>query len=82
MKTDLANVTITLEEEVVSWAQLEAARRGTSVPRLLAELLKQHVREQDGYGAAMRRALARKPFLKTKGRYPSRDHAHDRTRLR
>jgi hypothetical protein len=44
MKTDLANVTITLEEEVVSWAQLEAARRGTSVPRLLAELLKQHAR--------------------------------------
>jgi hypothetical protein len=82
MKTNLRNVTVTLEEEVARWARLEAAKRDTSVSRLLGEVLKQRMREQDGYGAAMRRALARKPFLKTNGRYLSRDEAHDRTRLR
>lgn len=34
------------------------------------------------YKAAKRRALARKPFLKTDGRYLSREQAHDRDRLR
>jgi len=37
---------------------------------------------QDKYEAAKRRALARKPFLKTDGRYLLRDQAHDRGRLR
>jgi hypothetical protein len=30
----------------------------------------------------MREALARKPFLKTDGRYLSREEVHDRARLR
>jgi hypothetical protein len=30
----------------------------------------------------MRRALARKPFLKTDGRYLSREEAHERSGLR
>jgi hypothetical protein len=30
----------------------------------------------------MRRALARKPFLKTDGRYLSREEVHDRANLR
>jgi hypothetical protein len=38
--------------------------------------------EQDGYQRAMRRALARKPFLKSDGRYLSRERVHDRPRLR
>jgi len=36
---------------------------------------------QGDYASAMRRALARKPFLKTDGRYLSRDHANNRARL-
>ena len=82
MKTRLRNITITLEENVARWARLEAARRDTSVSRLLAGVLRQHMRETDGYEHAMRRALARKPFLKTNGRYLSREEAHDRSRLR
>lgn len=35
---------------------------------------------ETSYETAMRRALARKPFLKTKGRYLSREEAHDRGR--
>jgi hypothetical protein len=42
-KTHLRNVTVTLEEDVAQWARIEAARRDTSVSRLLGELLKEHM---------------------------------------
>jgi hypothetical protein len=38
--------------------------------------------QKSDYEAAKRRALARKPFLKTDGRYLSRAQAHDRQHLR
>lgn len=34
-------MTVTLEEDVAQWARVEAARRDTSVSRLLGELLKE-----------------------------------------
>jgi hypothetical protein len=37
---------------------------------------------QDGYERAMRRALGRQPFLRSDGRYLTREEAHDRARLR
>ncbi len=77
----MRNITITLEENVARWARLEAARRDMSVSRLLDGILKEHMREQDAYEAAMRRALARKCFLKTDGRYLPREEAHDRSSL-
>src|SRR5208282_5877967 len=40
-KAQLRNVTVTLEEDVAKWARIEAARRDTSVSRLLGELLKE-----------------------------------------
>jgi hypothetical protein len=82
MKSSLRNVTVTLEEDVARWARLEAARKDTSVSRLLGEILKERMLDQDVYELAMRRALARKPFLKTDGRYLSREVAHDRTGIR
>jgi hypothetical protein len=82
MKTKLRNVTVTLEEKVAQWARIEAARQDTSVSRLLANLLKERMQEKDNYERSMRQALARKPFLKTDGRYLSREEAHDRARLR
>jgi hypothetical protein len=39
----LRNVTVTLEEDVAQWARIEAARRDTSVSRLLGELLKERM---------------------------------------
>ncbi|MGB9071050.1 MAG: hypothetical protein WCC22_00130 [Terriglobales bacterium] len=50
--------------------------------RFLAGILKERVAAQDGYASAIQRALAHKPFLKTDGRYLSREEAHDRSRLR
>jgi hypothetical protein len=81
-KTRLRNVTVTLEEDVAQWARIEAARRDTSVSRLLGELLKERMSADDGYGKAMRRALKREPFLHSHGRYLTREEAHDRARLR
>ena len=78
----LRSVTVTLEEEVARWARMEAAREDTSVSRLLGEILKQRMLDQDAYARAMRRSLTRKPFLKSDSRYPSREEAHERTRLR
>jgi hypothetical protein len=82
MKTRLRNVTVTLEENVARWARMEAARQDTSVSRLLAGILKERMRENDSYEAAMRRALARKPFPKTDGIYPTREEIYERARLR
>ena len=82
MKTKLRNVTVTLEEQVARWARIEAAEKDISVSRLLGEILKERMLDNDGYEAAMRRALARKPFLKSDGRYLSREEAHGRSRLR
>jgi len=82
VKLRLRNITVTLEENVAHWARLEAARKDTSVSRLLAGILKERMREKDGYEGAMRRALARKPFPRTDGRYLSREEVHDRDRLR
>lgn len=82
MKTKLRNVTVTLEEPVAQWARIEAARKDTSVSRLLGAILKERMLDSDGYERAMRRALARKPFLKTEGRYLSREEAHDRAGVR
>jgi hypothetical protein len=82
MRARLRNITITLEENLARWARIEAARSDTSVSRFLAEILKERMMRKDDYQSAKRRALARKPFLKTDGRYLSREQAHDRERLR
>ncbi len=47
-KQQLRNVTVTLEEDVAQWARIEAARRDTSVSRLLGELLKERMEKHTG----------------------------------
>ncbi len=44
----LRNVTVTLEEDVAQWARIEAAKRDTSVSRLLGELLKERMGKLSG----------------------------------
>jgi hypothetical protein len=82
MKTRHRNITITLEEDLARWARIEAARGDTSVSRFLADILRDRMMQKANYEVAKRRALARKPFLKTDGYYLSREQAHDRQRLR
>jgi hypothetical protein len=82
MKTKLRNITITLEETLARWARIEAARNDTSVSRLLADLLRAQMTNEDQYERAMQEALAREPFLTSSGPYLTREEAHDRERLR
>jgi hypothetical protein len=55
----LRNVTVTLEEDVAQWARIEAARRDTSVSRLLGEILKERFSAQGGSASeAMERLVS------------------------
>lgn len=76
----MRNVTITLDEEVIKWARIRAAEKETSLSRLVGELLKEKMLEENAYGAAMRRYLDRSPKdLKKPGTdYPSRESLHER----
>ena len=52
-----SNVTIRLDENIVREAKILAARRGTSLSRLMAEELKQLVYRDQSYDDAMNLAL-------------------------
>jgi hypothetical protein len=58
----MKNVTVSMEDSVAEWARLEAARRNTSVSRLLGELLAEKMRLDDAYERAMHEALEFKSF--------------------
>jgi hypothetical protein len=78
----LKNVTITMEDSVAEWARMEAARRNTSVSRLVGELLAEKMRHDDAYERAMREALEFKSFGPSNGRYLTREEIYDRSRPR
>jgi hypothetical protein len=84
MSRKLKNVTVTMDEETARWARLEAARRDTSVSRLLGEILRREMRGEDAYELAMERFLSQEPAVhRGRGRpLPSRDELHDRSGLR
>lgn len=71
----MKNVTVTMEDSVADWARMEAARRNTSVSRLVGEMLAEKMRRDDAYERAMREALEFKaiPF---EGRYLTRDEIY------
>ncbi|ABM31626.1 hypothetical protein C8E08_3191 [Paracidovorax citrulli] len=54
----MKNVTVTMDDTVAEWARVEAARRGTSVSRMLGEWLAEKMRQEDAYAQAQREALA------------------------
>jgi hypothetical protein len=78
------NVTVSLDEETARWARVEAARRDMSVSSLLAQVLREKMRADEGYDAAMDAFLGRPAVTlrKRRVRYPTRDEVHDRGRLR
>lgn len=80
----MKNVTITLDEKTAAWVRVHAAERGTSVSRLVGEMLQELMREARNYDHAMRRFLATKPvkFQWAAGRKPKREELHDRAGLR
>lgn len=74
----MKNVTVTMEDGVADWARLEAARRNTSVSRLVGELLAEKMRHDDTYERAMREALEFRSWGRSDGPYLTRDEMYDR----
>jgi hypothetical protein len=76
----LRNVTITLDEDVARWARIRAAEQDTSVSRLVGELLREKMQEEQSYEVARREYLAgpAKKLRKATARYPKRADLHGR----
>lgn len=76
----MKNVTITLDEEVVRWAKVWAARHDTSLSRMLGEELRKKMQNERDYQRAKKRYLAKQPReLKATGKaYPQRDSLYER----
>ena len=78
------NITIKVDADLARDARVFAARRGTSLSRLVAAQLEALVRGDQSYRAARERALARlRQGYDMGGERPlSRDEMHDREGLR
>lgn len=74
----MKNVTVTMEDSVADWARMEAARRNTSVSRLIGQMLAEKMRRDDAYERAMHEALRFKSFGTSDGKYPSREETYRR----
>ncbi len=74
------NITVSLDRELIRQARIVAARRGTSVSKLLAAELARTVEEADTYQRAERQALATldKGFHMGGQPLPHRDELHER----
>ena len=74
------NITVQLDEETVQKARVAAAKRGSSISRLLTEQIEALARQDDDYDRAMQDALAGldRGFDLGGGPYPAREDLHDR----
>jgi len=74
------NLTIQLEEEIVAKAKVLAARRSTSVSKLVAHEIQKLVGENEAYERARTAALAHldRGFHLGGGALPDRSALHDR----
>jgi hypothetical protein len=73
----MKNVTVTMEDSVADWARMEAARRNTSVSRLVGEMLAEKMRRDDAYERAMQEWLQRDlSFTSDGSAYPKRDEIY------
>ena len=73
----MKNVTITVEDSVLEWARVEAAKRGSSVSRMVGEMLAEKMRHEDAYERAYREWKADTVRLHSDGQpYPTRDEIY------
>jgi hypothetical protein len=83
----MPNLTISTDDETLRRARIEAAKRNTSVSRLVGEMLREKFRDDDEYERAMKSFLSRRPYLNPPARddgrrWPTRDELYDRPGLR
>jgi len=74
----MKNVTITLDESVARWARIRAAELNTSVSRLVGEMLREKMLDDEKYDQASRDYLSQKPLqLRKRGvKYPRREELY------
>lgn len=69
----MKNVTITVDEAALEWARIEAAKRNTSVSRLVGEMLADKMQCDDAYARARNEWLADEvTFTSMRQPYPRR----------
>lgn len=78
----MKNVTITVNDAVLDWARIEAAKRGSSVSRMVGEMLAEKMRQEDAYAQAMRGALRFDSWGDSRSAYLNRDEMYERARFR
>ena len=72
----MKNVTVSMEDSVAEWARIEAARRNTSVSRLVGQMLGEKMRHDDAYQRAMHEWRNRQRAYASNGAaYPQRSQA-------
>ena len=70
----MKNVTVTVEDATLEWVRIEAARRNTSVSRLVGEMLTDKMQHDDAYARAQRDWVADTSSFNSGGKpYPGRD---------
>jgi hypothetical protein len=75
----MKNVTITVEEPVLEWIRVEAAKRNSSVSRLVGEMLADKMRHDDAYQRAYEEWRADQVKFNSNGQpYPKRDELYER----
>lgn len=80
----MKNVTITLKDDLVSRARVEAAKEGKSLSRFVSELVEYRIGRKKTQLEALQAFLAGPLMDLTdeNGKAPSRDEIYDRTRVR
>jgi len=86
----MKNVTLTLADDVASWARIEAAKAGKSLSRFLSDLLAQQRISEENQSLAMKRFLDGPDFAGVSANRASREelyaerlfHRHERIPLR
>ena len=78
----MKNVTITVEESALEWARIEAAKRNSSVSRLVGEILTEKMRQEDAYAQAMRKAIKFESWGKSDDDFLTRNEMYERAGFR
>jgi hypothetical protein len=76
----MKNVSIVLDEKVARWARIQAAENDTSLSRLIGEILRTKMVEEEYYQRAKDRYFSQSPWplKKPSARYPQRQDLHAR----
>lgn len=73
----MKNVTITVDDTALEWVRIEAAKRNTSVSKLVGEMIVDKMQFDDAYARAQREWVADTSAFNSGGQaYPAREVPH------